>query len=118
MDNTKNDKQEKRDDVVAIDFPSPEGWKKKFVRGFVTIMDPKMIDDLQSELDQTRLRLVAVWSSAFATKAKSTEALALLSILASEQDFLAQKWEVLDLAGAWSVDDEEDDCDEDDVEHS
>ncbi|KAA8523779.1 hypothetical protein F0562_010202 [Nyssa sinensis] len=56
----------------------------QFVYGFVTIMDSKMIDDLQFELDETRLRLVAIRSFAFATMARSTEAVALLSILASE----------------------------------
>ncbi|KAA8532240.1 hypothetical protein F0562_032273 [Nyssa sinensis] len=81
----------------------------RFVHGFVTITDPKVIDDLQSELDETRLRIVAVLPFASATKAKSTEVVALLSILASELDFLIWSWEVLDLAGAWSIDDEDDD---------
>ncbi|KAA8544644.1 hypothetical protein F0562_019428 [Nyssa sinensis] len=74
--------------------------EREFVYGLVTITDPKMIDDLQSELDERRLKLVAVQSFASATKAKSTEVVALLSILASELDFLIWKWEVLDLARA------------------
>ncbi|KAA8531166.1 hypothetical protein F0562_005920 [Nyssa sinensis] len=102
-------------EAKSNDFRPPKSsMAAQFVRGLVTITDPKMIDNLQSELDETRLRLVVVQSSAFATKAKSTKVAALLSILASKQDFLVQKWEVLDLAGPWSVDDKDDDYDEND----
>ncbi|KAA8538895.1 hypothetical protein F0562_025587 [Nyssa sinensis] len=62
-----------------------------FVCGLATVTDLKMIDDLQFELDEMGLRLVAVQFFASATKAKSTEAVAFLSILASELDFLVWK---------------------------
>ncbi|KAA8531167.1 hypothetical protein F0562_005919 [Nyssa sinensis] len=51
-----------------------------FVYGLVTITDQKMINDLQSELDETRLRLVAVQSFAFATMARSNGVVALVHL--------------------------------------
>ncbi|KAA8541458.1 hypothetical protein F0562_025421 [Nyssa sinensis] len=75
------------------------------IDGLVAIVDLEVIDDLQSELDQTKHWLGGAESSASATKEWSKEVETFLSILASEQDFPAR-----------SVDGDDYDCDEDDGE--